>query len=393
MHPRKTNLHNMSPLPGIIIFSLLWLHLSPEQSTANVRVSIFNRYSVSALVISPDTGGFHVVADGRFIFTLGENEPLYVSMKGDRLFLGGISGSPGIFETVSVYSTEPGNSFSIRLLQPAREKVSYHGDLELSVRYERISIINEVDENLYLAGVVEAEAGTGARGMFYRAQAVICRTYMYGNIHRHSAEGFDLCDEVHCQVYHGRLTDNSTILEAVKMTGGLVMVSGEELINAVFHANCGGQTAASGEVWLNPRPYLRPVSDPWCSTRPGASWQVRIDRDKWNHYLAGMGLKVAAGGKVDFTSRQTSREVYYRVGEFAIPYRKLRADWNFRSSFFDVEMTSGGRQLLIRGRGYGHGVGLCQEGAMEMAAKGYNFKEILQFYYTGVTIIDVEKLF
>jgi stage II sporulation protein D len=383
----------MNLLSRIFIFSLLALQLLPVASTASVRISIFNRYSVSALIISPDNGTFHVVADGKFILTLNENEPLYISKKGDRLFLGDISGSPGIFETVSVYSPGPGSSFSIRLLQPSGEKVSYHGNLELSVRYERISILNEVDENLYLAGVVEAEAGTGARSMFYRAQAVICRTYMYGNIHRHSAEGFDLCDEVHCQVYHGRLTDNPAISEAVRETGKLVMINGGTLINAVFHANCGGQTAGSDEVWLNPRPYLRPVSDPWCRGRPGASWQVRIDREKWNHYLAGMGMKEAAAGKTDLTSRQTNREVFYRVGEFAIPYRKLRADWNFRSSFFDVEVLQGGRQLLIRGRGYGHGVGLCQEGAMEMAAKGYNFKEILQFYYTGVTIIDVENLF
>jgi stage II sporulation protein D len=384
----------MRLLSRVFIFSLLVLQFSQMHSPANVRVSILNGYSVSAIVISPDKGYFNVVADGRLLYKLEETDILYVSRKGDMLFVSSVSGSPGEFEQVTVYSPVPGNSFSLRPVRPSMEKVSYHGNLELSVSYERISIINEVDENLYLAGVVEAEAGTGSGRMFYKAQSVICRTYLYGNMHRHASEGFDLCDEVHCQVYHGRLTGNSGITGAVEETGGLVIAGVEgELINALFHANCGGQTSGSGEVWLTARPYLRPVTDPWCRNRPGASWQVRIDREKWIAWLAGMGYQSAGAGGVDFTSRQTRREVYYRHGEFSIPYRKIRADWNFRSSFFDIEDPGGGGRLLIRGRGYGHGVGLCQEGAMEMAARGHNFMEILQFYYTGITIIDVEKLF
>jgi hypothetical protein len=213
----------MRLLSRVFIFSLLVLQFSQMHSPANVRVSILNGYSVSAIVISPDKGYFNVVADGRLLYKLEETDILYVSRKGDMLFVSSVSGSPGEFEQVTVYSPVPGNSFSLRPVRPSMEKVSYHGNLELSVSYERISIINEVDENLYLAGVVEAEAGTGAGRMFYKAQSVICRTYLYGNLHRHASEGFDVCDEVHCQVYHGRLTGNSGITGAVEETGGLVI--------------------------------------------------------------------------------------------------------------------------------------------------------------------------
>lgn len=379
-----------------IIFCLLigW-HANSFYCYGDVRVSIFNGHSVSAVIISPDKGEFNVVADGKLLFVMKENDLLYASIKGDGLFVGNMSGSPGIFESLSVYSSSPGNGFSIRPVQPSLEKMHYYGNLDLSVSYERISMINVAEEKLYLAGVVEAETGTGAAPMFYQAQSVICRTYLYGNLHRHAGEGFDLCDEVHCQVYHGRLTGNQVIGDAVNATAGKVLVSKEgELITAAFHANCGGQTAGSEEVWLINRPYLQPVKDSFCRTRPGASWSVIIDREQWITYLTGMGFEEdrIRSNLFDFTAQQKTRKAYYRLGDFSLPYRKIRSDWNLRSSFFDIE-NSGRGQLIFRGRGYGHGAGLCQEGAMEMAAGGYNFMEILQFYYTGITIIDVDRLF
>jgi stage II sporulation protein D len=361
-----------------------------------VRVSIFNGQSLSAIVVSSEKGSYTVQGDGREVFVIEENDIVYVSRRGDSLFIGSNSGTSGVFSHISLISLAGTNGFSIMPVQTSAGKMHYHGSLQLNVRYGRISMINEIDKTLYLAGVVEAEAGNGASPVYYMAQSVICRTYLYGNLHRHADEGFDLCDEVHCQVYKGRMSDNKVIMEAVAATTGKVIVCREgRLITAAFHANCGGQTASSEDVWLLPRAYLRPVTDPWCRGRPGYSWQVAIDADRWRTYLEEMGYKRSgSGGSPDvFRSAQESRRTFYQVGDFTLPYRKIRSDWNFRSAWFNTDSSGDGRQILIRGRGYGHGVGLCQEGAMQMAAKGYTCEDILKFYYTGIDITNIDKLF
>ncbi len=361
-----------------------------------VRISIFNEHFLSAVVITPHDGEYIVSGDREEVLVLKENDVLYISRKGEGLFISSRSGSPGIFESVSVRATAPGHGIGIRPLQPSLEEVLYHGDLYMTVNYGRISMINETDKSLYLAGVVEAESGTGAAAMYYKAQAVICRTYLYNSLHRHADEGFDLCDEVHCQAYKGRMTGNKVILEAVKATSGKVITCEEgKLIPAVFHANCGGQTASSDNVWLQSKSCLQPVTDPWCRGRPGSLWQKTIDASEWKSYLVSMGFNENSGqnSSAGFDMRQQNRSFFYRVGDFAIPYRKIRADWNLRSAYFDIETAGQGSKILIRGRGYGHGAGLCQEGAMVMAVKGYNFIDILQFYYTGISIADIEQLF
>jgi stage II sporulation protein D len=376
-----------------LIFVLVFF-LNPAYPET-VLVSLFNDHSLSTIIISPGKGKYELRASGSEPVIFDENQILYVSMIDKYLLLRDTAGTLGLFAGISFSAIDGDGNFSIRPVQPSMEMSWYHGNLELNIDYGRIRIINHVDENLYLAGVVEAESGTGAHQMYYKAHSIICRTYLYGNLKRHADEYFDLCDGVHCQVYKGKLTGHMPVYDAVDNTSGKVIVYGNSgLITAAFHASCGGETVNSEEVWLIPRPYLRSVQDQYCIKRPSATWQRRIDAGEWVHYLKNNGLE--NGGKqfsaVDFVYLQPGRNIFYTFKGIAIPLRKIRSDWNFRSAFFSIEY-SGGQELLFRGRGYGHGVGLCQEGAMEMARAGYNFMEILQFYYTNISITDTGKLF
>lgn len=356
-----------------------------------VLLSILNEQTLSAVVISPDKGNYAVIADGRDIGYLNENDVLYISMFGEYLMASHRSGSHGIFSSVSLRATGHEGGFSVRPVQPSLDKAYYHGDLDIRVEYERMSLINLIDEKLYIAGVIEAESGTKAPLMYYRAHAIICRTYLYGNINRHAGEGFHVCDQVHCQAYKGRLTGSKEIMEAVVSTEGLVIISADSaLITAAFHSNCGGETANSEDVWLIHRPYLRSVNDPYCGEGPNSAWQTTIDTGDWERYLKGLGRGSSSSGDGGSacTIRQQKRMVDYVFNGLPVPFRKIRSDWNFRSAWFDIEPLDSGSRLLITGRGYGHGAGLCQEGAMEMAARGYNFVEILQFYYTDIEVTD-----
>lgn len=363
--------------------------------TAEVFISIFNEYNLAALVISPGKGDYTITGDGLELYSAEENEILYVSLTGEELVLRCHAGILGSFREISINQYENNGWYSLMPVDPLHERRYYHGSLHLSIEFGRIKAVNIVPEDLYIAGVVEAESGLGWNDMYYRAQSIICRTYLYENLARHADEGFHLCDGVHCQVYKGQLTSDQVIEKAVNYAGGMVITGADSaIITAAFHSNCGGQTVNSEEVWLVHRPYLRSVNDPFCLGGRSYSWERRIDTHDWGRYLSEMGM----GGSEDktdpyiFRFSQDYREIHYSTGGFRMPLRKIRNDWNLRSAFFDVEVPDRCNVILLRGRGHGHGVGLCQEGAIEMAAKGYNFIDILQFYYTDIIITDISDL-
>ncbi len=375
---------------------ILLIIISWPVRSGTFHISLFNEHTIQAIVVSVDKGSYRLTAGGQCAGNYAENDILYISMHGDSLLIRNQTGRIGIFADASFDENEQFSVFSIRPADPPTDRSFYYGSLDVGVEFGRLRMINRVDEHNYLAGVVEAEAGNGWSPVFYKVQAIISRTYLYANINRHSDEGFHLCDDVHCQVYKGRLTGNEAIYEAVSLTAGKVIVTGDNtLITAAYHSNCGGQTVNSEDAWLVHRPYLRSVSDPFCLHGRNAAWQTGIDAGEWSEYLAGMGF-VPDQVRPDmqkFAFRQDKRRAFYTVGNVTIPLRTLRSDWGLRSAWFDIQVENPSGRLLITGRGYGHGVGLCQEGAMQMAASGYNFIDILQFYYTGVKIKRIEELF
>ena len=108
---------------------------------------------------------------------------------------------------------------------------------------------------------------------------------------------------------------------------------------------------------------------------------------KWTSYLKDSGLQAEIKDPAMLNFSQITRHADYRIGSFSIPFRQIRSDLDLRSAFFSVVVE--GENIVLKGRGYGHGVGLCQEGAMAMAAKGFTFRQIIDFYYTGVVIADI----
>jgi stage II sporulation protein D len=140
-------------------------------------------------------------------------------------------------------------------------------------------------------------------------------------------------------------------------------------------------------VWLSGYPYIRKVSDPYCLNSPNARWRKVIPLSEWEAYLKKSGFNKEQTHVSSYNFSQLTRQNNYRLGSFSIPFSKMRSDLNLRSAFFSVEKE--GQTVVLKGRGYGHGVGLCQEGARVMAAKGFKFNEIINFYYTGVIIADI----
>ncbi len=283
----------------------------------------------------------------------------------------------------SAYLTGSSAADRISVRAGASAKRTYGGDMECRFDMGQVIIVNHTDIESYIAGVVSAEGGTGKHIEYYKTQAVIARTYLFKYLDRHISDGYNLCDNTHCQVFRG-LTTDPVILAAALETHGEI-ISGPDSLPAIaaFHSNCGGQTASSGDVWLTAQPYLQSVIDPWCTSSRNARWTKTISVNEWNNLLRKNGYAAAPAGALLNFSQQT-RKSEVRESGFSLPVRQIREELGLRSTFFSYKATAD--SVYFNGRGYGHGVGLCQEGAMAMALKGYNYREIMDFYYRGITI-------
>lgn len=268
----------------------------------------------------------------------------------------------------------------------------YDDDLSISLRVDKTMwLFNEVELEHYVAGVVQSEAGIAKNSEFYKVQAVAARTYTLKNITKHAADGYQMCDQTCCQVYKGRCA-NTEIMMATSKTAGEIIIDtlSKQPIIAVFHSNSGGQTCNSEDVWGRPLPYLRSVEDPYSIGQTSYSWQKTMTRNEWLDYLQrNFNYPVndpAAVVKVTHFT-QIHRQVFL-TGNIGL--RKIRDDLKLRSTFFNIKED--GNNIIITGKGFGHGVGMSQEGAINMAKQGFSYSDILKFYYLGTEITTIDSL-
>lgn len=375
------------------IFLAILIFSSVVVNAHTVNVRLLSTMNIMAVNVSVNEGPYQLFLDGRLqpdsltkkvMQILVINDSLEIRIPGDTL---------GRYATVWLVNLSDTASFKIKPIKPSSGTRLYDHTLRLSVLNKSMFCQNDVDLEHYVAGVVESESGSKTTKEFYKVQAILCRTYALAHLYRHTQEGFELCDGVHCQAYRSRPTDPNVLL-AVEETAGLVVVDKSlTLITAAFHSNCGGQTASSGDVWAVSLPYLRSVKDTFCINMPNARWQRKIAKDDWLNYLSlkhkyPVDDSVACYNALNMT--QDTRGAYYVYGNIRIPYKTIRSDWGLRSAYFSIE--EGKDSIIINGRGYGHGVGLCQEGAIRMAKLGYSYVDILQFYYKDVDIVNLTRL-
>ena len=368
---------------------LLW---SNNIYARTIWVSLYNNRQIRSVVASAYNGRLTVWADDSTEFTIPSGQAIYAHLHDRKIWISDINGPVGSFHQLIVQGADSSSVVRLRPVSPQLEARNYEATISLTADVDRIQMINRIDEERYLAGVVEAETGQGRASEFYKAQAILCRTYLYGHIDRHENEGFHLCDEVHCQAYKGQCRSPNTILQAVVATENIILAdrATSQPIMAAYHSNCGGATESAQNVWHNNLPYLVPVTDTYCTSMPNARWQRTISLDEWKNYLTKNGYKASPNAAANFSFRQTRRTPNYRVNNFTLPVRTIRNDWQLRSTFFSISIEGG--NAVFRGRGYGHGVGLCQEGAMVMGRRGFKYSEIINFYFKNVNMVNVNNL-
>jgi stage II sporulation protein D len=293
----------------------------------------------------------------------------------------------------------------------------YRGDLSFAASDSGIAEINTLSIEDYLEGVVPLEMGDRPPGdsAALQAQAVTARSYAY--IHLSPSRPYDLTGGVLDQIYGGAAAETAVGSQAVESTRWMVVTYAGRVVNAPYHSACGGSTAAASEIWrTSDEPYLRPVSDRipgtdrfYCDGAPRFSWTHTFDAATLNAaistYLATYAtvpgkrpgnvtaVTIAShtpSGRVGTLTVTTDRGNYIlRGNDIRFVLRKPGGEI-LESTYFSVASTPAPdgslARLTLHGMGYGHGVGMCQWGAIGRARAGQDFRTILQAYYPGTTI-------
>jgi stage II sporulation protein D len=264
----------------------------------------------------------------------------------------------------------------------------------------------------YVLGCVRAEIMPGALKddsslRFLQVQAIVSRSYALTNLGRHAKEGFDLCDGTHCQLYRpGRAGEhaNDVASRAVRTTQGQVLTYQDRVVQALFHSECGGHTAAAEDVWGGDSvPYLRPVPDWFCSRTHAGDWTFEASDAELRRALNADPVTSVGDrlDRIDVTERDPAgravlitvagtRTPMVRAEEFRSVMRRAFGPRSIKSTWFTV--TRQGSRFVFSGAGYGHGVGLCQAGAAERAKAGQPAAEILAHYFPGTRIKPLSVL-
>lgn len=357
-----------------------------------VRISLYDNSRIQSLVVSAYNGTLTASQSGQTRFTIPVGKAIYITLYNGNLLVNDVDGFIGSYDKLSIRGADTSVVVRLKPASPQLESRNYEETVLLYAEAGRIRMINSIDEERYIAGVIEAEVGANRTPEFYKAKAIICRTYLYRHIDRHEAEGFHLCDEVHCQAYKGQCRHSELIKSSVLDTKGIILTdkADSKPILATYHSNCGGETESARNAWQTDLPYLIPVTDKFCTSQPNALWQKKIPLDEWLSYLMKNGFKPDPQIVTDFGFQQVHRIPEYTVNDFSLPVKQIRTDRQLRSTFFSISV--GNDTVLLEGKGYGHGVGLCQEGAMEMGNRGYKYGEIISHYYKYVNLVPVSSL-
>ncbi len=378
---------------GLLLLVFVGLHSWTLASNKVLDIGIFWNEEPSEVNVQTGLGSYSVYGNGKHLIDLKESTILRVQEQGGLIHLRTITQDLGTFYNIELKRNVWGSCLKI---QPKGDKAlhEYHDNFTIKPFSGKLRIINHVYIEHYIAGVVESEAGTKEPKEYYKVQSVICRTYALNNRRRHEAEGFQLCDKVHCQVYHRRSMNNPDIVKGTQETIGIVIVDSDiNLITAAFHSNCGGYTCNSEDVWSGSLEYLRAREDEYCLQENHSYWRTSFPKSKWLNYLSvkhGYPVYEEEAREEALEYCPEFREHFLNPDGYRIPFKSIRYGLGLQSAFFSIDTVQD--SVILEGHGYGHGVGLCQEGAMNMAKSGIPYSDILHYYYKDVHLVNLSVI-
>jgi stage II sporulation protein D len=275
----------------------------------------------------------------------------------------------------------------------------FRGKIEMKWKAPgQVIVVNHVPLEEYLAGLLGSEMYPHWPIEALKAQAVAARTYAlhHSNASRNYAamKDYDVDSSVLSQVYEGAHKEGARAREACRQTKGMALLRNGSIFSTYYHSCCGGMTEHAGNVWPgeNGPPQIK---DTFCSASPKRAWTYAIYSRQLAAQLATLGIPIGTIAAVGVEKEEDSpRNKYLVVRNEAGEHRILATDLrktigysHMKSTWFDVSKTGGA--IVFKGRGYGHGVGMCQWGAKGMADQGYTYEQILKHYYPDAELSRV----
>lgn len=264
-----------------------------------------------------------------------------------------------------------------------------------------ISVVNHVDLESYVASVVGSEMDFDHPEAL-KAQAVVSRSYALWSIERSPYHDFDLLDHESSQVYFGIIQDKPWYDLAAKTTKGEILTWSNQLILAVFSSTCGGKTANNKDVWGGiDHPYLTIQDDAEsCSLSPHYNWSYSIEENKFQelifqYYGFRFDKKIIEkdmSGRVQkvILTAENADTLQFTGNDFRLFINSYAGKLAIRSTKYDWSRDND--TIIFEGKGLGHGIGLCQWGALGFAQSGWNYKDILTFYFSGTNIVSLNDI-
>jgi stage II sporulation protein D len=293
----------------------------------------------------------------------------------------------------------PGKYFSLK------GKISFRGKkiqrLDLLKHKAGVEWVVHLPIDHYLYGVMGAEVPLSWPINALKAQAIASRTYFLYKRAK-SKTHFDVRSDIMDQVFSIEAQHHDSILKAVDETHNMVLVEREtnKVFPAYFHSDCGGQTSPESKVWRKPAAYNKPVKDPYCLSAKKNNWSYAVNKEKLmavlhkTFYLPkGVELlnilpRLKAGKRAYIVDFLFSDNILKRIS--ANDLRKVLGFTKLKSTNFSVKEMW--QNFVFTGRGFGHGVGMCQWGAQRWARKGKGFQHILKHYYPQARLQKVDSV-
>ncbi|MBU3955811.1 SpoIID/LytB domain-containing protein [bacterium] len=272
---------------------------------------------------------------------------------------------------------------------------SYRDSIILKNDGALLGAINEIGVESYLFGVLPREVSPSWGEEALKAQAVVSRTYIMRNLGRFASKGYDLTSCENSQVYGGAECETPATSAAVLETAGEVIKYKGNIAGVFFHADSGGHTESPEFVWGSSSvpPYLKGRREPVREKTPYSFWEYKITFDRLAEILNKNGYKTGKIKRVIISQKTGSGRakdfiIYAETGKTKInsgKFRTMLGGRNIKSTKIK-KITNERKEVVFSGSGWGHGVGMSQWGAKELAEKGWGYKKILEFYFPGTRI-------
>ncbi len=367
----------VQPVSSSTIKEVPEVRIAVELNVDNIVVAVNGEYTINGCSSSDSETGIRLVKSR----VLAANNRLYVGRRS--------------FPCRQVTISSPEDIIIVDKNKLRR----YRGKLVIVAKTaNKLLVINKLDIERYVQGVLYHEISNRWPLEATKAQAVATRTYALYQIEQSKKREYDMTDDTYSQVYGGSSAERFRTTVAALRTKGEVLIFNGKILPAYFHSNSGGHTENVAEVWERAEPIapLRGVPSPYSENKSNFFWKKNFRLKDIQDKLNNKGFNIGLIDRIEISERNESgriRSLHIRdkngktINISGKEFRLIVGPNEIRSNNYTIEMKGYYADLI--GKGWGHGVGMCQWGAYGMAEKGHDYTDILKYYYPGA---EIEKI-